>query len=85
MDAIKTVRIVANDPETQGFYVIINEDDFDKKTMKVYDGPDNPAPVSAEVPATFEAMAKELAELRALVAAKATAEGGEGWGASPEA
>lgn len=86
MDAIKTVRIVASEPETQGFYVVINEDDFDKKTMKLYDGPDNPAPVSTDTPKSFEEMAAELAELKAKFAALSPpAEGGDGWGAPPAA
>lgn len=86
MEKIATVRIVASDPETQGAYVIINEDDFDKKTMKVYDGPDNPEPVKAEAPKSFEEMARELAELKAQLAALAppAAEGGDGWGAPPK-
>lgn len=87
MDVIKTVRIVASDPETQGNYVIINEDDFDKKTMKVYEGPDNPAPAKVEAPKSFEEMAAEMAAMRAeLAALKGEApEGGDGWGAPPAA
>jgi hypothetical protein len=81
MEKINTVRIVASDPETQGFYVIINEDDFDKKTMKVYDGPENPV---AEVAKSFEELAAELAETKAKLAALSPpVEGGEGWNNPP--
>jgi hypothetical protein len=80
-DKIETVRIVASDPE-QGNYVIINKDDFDKKTMKEYDGPDNPEPVKLDGPQSFEAMAAELARLKAIVEG-GSPEGAEGWGNPP--
>lgn len=91
MEKVNTVRIVSSDPETQGPYVIINEDDFDKKTMKVYDGPDNPEPVKVEAPKSFEEMAAEMAAMRAELAAlkgekpAEGAEGADGWGAPPAA
>jgi len=83
---LKTVRIVATDEATQGKYVIVNEEDFDEKTMKLYDGPDNPEPASASAPLSVEAMAAELAELKATLA-KLTAgdTGADGWNAPPKA
>jgi hypothetical protein len=86
MDKIETVRIESTDPETQGPYVIVNKDDFDKKTMKVYDGPDNPEPVKADAPKSFEEMAAKFAAMEAeLAALKGTppAEGADGWGKPP--
>jgi hypothetical protein len=83
MEPVNTVRIVATNPEIQGNYIVINECDFDKKTMKLYNGPDNEL-VSVAVPNTLEAMAKEIEELRAMVAAKSGVEAGEGWGKAPE-
>lgn len=85
MDKIETVRIVSDNPEEQGPYIVINAEDFDKKKHKEYTGPDNPEPVKTSAPASFEEMAAEMAAMRAeLAALKGQAsEGGEGWGAPP--
>ena len=51
-DTCKTVRIVSTHPESQGPFVEINEEDFDKSVHKLYKGKveDEPAAV-AEAPA----------------------------------
>lgn len=79
METQDTVRIEAKDPE-QGFYVVINASDFDKKTMKIYDGPENPVPETSN-PLSMEAMQAQIADLQAQLAAAATVNSGaDAWG-----
>ena len=39
MSAIPTVKIKSENPDSQGDFIVINESDFDSKTMTLFDAP----------------------------------------------
>ncbi len=81
---LPTVNIVSKNAE-QGAYIVIDENDFDEKTMELYEGELNSeAPVIAatDSPPDMAAFMAEFAEMKAKLAAL-EAPGAEGWNKPP--